>query len=55
MNWKTMAAAEEISLDAAIAAVLSDLDGIFTFDNIDVKTLQTAFLCGQLCFTLDCL
>lgn len=41
-----LAPAEEISVDATVAAVLSDLDGIFTFKKEQGKALR-ALLAGQ--------
>lgn len=43
------AAAEEISLDAAVAAVLSEVDGIVALKK---RTALKAFLCVQHVFTL---
>lgn len=46
-----MATAIEISVDAAMMAVFSELDGIFTLEK-NIKAALTAFLGGQHCFNL---
>lgn len=46
-----MAATKEIRVDAAVAAVLSELDGLFTFKE-QHKTGQKALLGGQHCLAL---
>lgn len=45
------AAAKLISVDAPVAAVLFELDGIFTLEEEQTAALQ-AFLCGKYVFAL---
>lgn len=44
---KTKAAAEEISIDAAVAAAPTRLGGVFRFEIGAAKTALEAFLSGQ--------
>lgn len=45
-----MAVANDISVDAAMAAVLSELGGVFTFIEEHEKTALTAFPWWTTCF-----
>lgn len=53
-SLQTVAAAKEKSVDAAVAALLTELSGIFALKE-EQRAALTAFLCGKavFCFTLD--